>query len=223
MIRNKTYLKSFAGFQEARLLARKFITLYTLCRELLSKQDHYDWGLRAIKSVLVVAGALKRSDRLRPEDQVLMRALRDFNVPKIVTADMEIFMGLIGDLFPALDVPRKTNPEFEAVIRKSVDDLGLQYGDSDGFILKVVQLEELFAVRHSVFIVGNAGTGKSQVWKTLFKTYMNQKRRPIFHDMNPKAVTNDELFGVINASTREWRDGLFSNIMREQANMAYAG
>lgn len=59
------------GFLDARLLARKFITLYTLCRELLSKQDHYDWGLRAIKSVLVVAGALKRGDPDRPEDQVL--------------------------------------------------------------------------------------------------------------------------------------------------------
>lgn len=84
------------GFQEARLLARKFITLYQLCRELLSKQDHYDWGLRAIKSVLVVAGKLKRGDPDRAEDQVLMRALRDFNIPKIVTDDVPVFMGLIG-------------------------------------------------------------------------------------------------------------------------------
>lgn len=47
------------GFQSARSLARKFISLYTLCRQLLSAQDHYDWGLRAIKSVLVVAGKLR--------------------------------------------------------------------------------------------------------------------------------------------------------------------
>ena len=51
------------GFINGRILARKFLTLYTLCKKLLSKQDHYDWGLRAIKSVLVVAGSLKRSDR----------------------------------------------------------------------------------------------------------------------------------------------------------------
>lgn len=152
-----------------------------------------------------------------------MRALRDFNVPKIVTSDMEIFMGLIGDLFPALDVPRKTNPDFEMLIRQSAAELTLQPGDGDGFILKVVQLEELFAVRHSVFIVGGAGTGKSQVWKTLFKTYQNQKRKPHYNDLNPKVVTNDELFGIINPSTREWKDGLFSTIMRDQANLAGSG
>ncbi|XP_036139541.1 dynein beta chain, ciliary [Monomorium pharaonis] len=209
------------GFQEARLLARKFITLYTLCRELLSKQDHYDWGLRAIKSVLVVAGKLKRADRQRPEGQVLMRALRDFNMPKVVTDDVPVFMGLIGDLFPTLDVPRKRDLDFEIMIKAAALDLKLQ--PEDGFILKVVQLEELFHVRHSVFIVGLAGTGKTEVWKTLNRTYSNQKRKPHYNVLNPKAVTNDELFGVINPATREWKDGLFSMIMREQANMAGDG
>lgn len=169
------------GFQEARVLARKFITLYTLCKELLSKQDHYDWGLRAIKSVLVVAGSLKRGDPGRPEEEVLMRALRDFNIPKIVTDDMPVFMGLIFDLFPALDVPRKRDQEFEKTVKQAATDLLLQ--PEDNFILKVVQLEELLEVRHSVFIVGNAGTGKTQVWRTLFKTYQNIKKKPIYNDL----------------------------------------
>ncbi|KAL6263152.1 hypothetical protein P5V15_005953 [Pogonomyrmex californicus] len=205
------------GFQDARVLARKFITLYTLCKELLSKQDHYDWGLRAIKSVLVVAGSLKRGDPGRPEEQVLMRALRDFNIPKVVSDDLPVFMGLIADLFPALDVPRKRDVEFEKMVKQAAADLSLQ--PEDGFILKVVQLEELLEVRHSVFIVGTAGSGKTQVWKTLFKTYHNMKRKPVYNDLNPKAVTNDELFGIINPATREWKDGLFSVIMREQANL----
>jgi dynein heavy chain len=209
------------GFLDARLLARKFITLYSLCRELLSKQDHYDWGLRAIKSVLVVAGALKRSDPGRPEDQVLMRALRDFNIPKIVTDDLPVFMGLIGDLFPALDVPRKRDLNFEKIIKDAVLSLHLQPEDS--FVLKVVQLQELFEVRHSVFIVGNAGTGKSMVWKSLFKANQNMKKKPVAIDLNPKAVTNNELFGIINPSTREWKDGLFSVIMRDLANVTSDG
>lgn len=65
--------------------------------------------------MLVVAGSLKRGDPTRAEDQVLMQALRDFNIPKIMTDDLPVFMGLIGDLFPALDVPRKRDLNFEKV------------------------------------------------------------------------------------------------------------
>ncbi|NXE97433.1 DYH9 protein, partial [Menura novaehollandiae] len=209
------------GFLEARPLARKFITLYQLCKELLSKQDHYDWGLRAIKSVLVVAGSLKRADPERPEEQVLMRSLRDFNIPKIVTDDVPVFMGLIGDLFPALDVPRRRDLGFEAVVKQAVLELRLQ--PEDNFVLKVVQLEELLSVRHSVFVVGTAGTGKSQVLRSLHRTYQLMKRRAVWADLNPKAVTNDELFGIINPATREWKDGLFSSIMRELANITHDG
>ncbi|XP_060638089.2 dynein axonemal heavy chain 11 [Anolis sagrei] len=208
------------GFVDARLLAKKFISLYTLCRELLSKQDHYDWGLRAVKSVLVVAGSLKRGDKTRPEDQVLMRALRDFNLPKIVTDDVPVFMGLISDLFPALDVPRKRDLQFEQMVKQSTLELHLQPEES--FILKVVQLEELLAVRHSVFVVGNAGTGKSKILKTLNRTYVNMKQKPVWNDLNPKAVTTDELFGFIHHATREWKDGLLSSLLREQANITHS-
>jgi dynein heavy chain len=64
-----------------------------------------------------------------------MRALRDFNTPKIVTEDTNIFMGLIGDLFPTLDVPRKRDFEFEKQIRQATLDLKLQ--PEENFILKV--------------------------------------------------------------------------------------
>lgn len=78
--------------------------------------------------MLVVAGSLKRGDPSRAEDQVLMRALRDFNIPKIVTDDLPVFMGLIGDLFPALDVPRKRDLNFEKVGPTSLwPSLGAQW------------------------------------------------------------------------------------------------
>ena len=35
--------------------------LYKMSKEQLSKQYHYDFGLWALKSVLVMAGALKRN------------------------------------------------------------------------------------------------------------------------------------------------------------------
>lgn len=65
-----------------------------------------------------------------------MRALRDYNVPKIVTDDTPVFMGLIGDLFPALDVPRKKDGDFEKAVKDAAIDLMLQPEDS--FILKVL-------------------------------------------------------------------------------------
>uniref|UniRef100_H2Y9A0 Dynein axonemal heavy chain 11 n=1 Tax=Ciona savignyi TaxID=51511 RepID=H2Y9A0_CIOSA len=193
------------GFTDARLLARKFITLYDLCKELCSKQYHYDWGLRAVKSVLVVAGGLRRADKQRPEEQVLMRALRDFNLPKIVTEDVPIFMGLITDLFPTLNVPRIRDEAFEKRIKHTI----------------IVQLEELLAVRHSVFVIGNAGAGKSQILKTLHETYKGLGKKAVWNDLNPKAITTDELFGFIHPATREWKDGLFSSTMRDQSNISH--
>lgn len=94
------------GFTLAKILAKKMTVLYKLSREQLSKQYHYDFGLRALKSVLVMAGQLKREYSDISEDIVLMRALRDMNMPKFVFDDVPLFYGLISDLFPGLKADR---------------------------------------------------------------------------------------------------------------------
>jgi dynein heavy chain len=94
------------GFTQAKVLAKKMTVLYKLSKEQLSKQYHYDFGLRALKSVLVMAGQLKRSFSDLPEDIVLMRALRDMNMPKFVYEDVPLFSGLISDLFPGVKADR---------------------------------------------------------------------------------------------------------------------
>lgn len=33
------------------------------------------------------------------------------------------------------------------------------------------------------------------------------KLKPVWTDINPKAVTTDELFGYLHPATREWKDG----------------
>ncbi len=62
------------GFEDAKALSCKMTKLYKLSSEQLSQQPHYDVGMRAVKSVLVMAGSLKRSDPDLGEDVVLICA-----------------------------------------------------------------------------------------------------------------------------------------------------
>ena len=204
------------GFVRARPLSVKFVTLYKLSSELLSKQHHYDWGLRAIKSVLRVAGVLKRADPEFEEEAILMRALRDFNTPKIPSNDIPIFLRLIADLFPGLDLPPKGNPALAKICTEVCKASGLQ--PEDLFIGKVMQFEELLDVRHSVFLLGPTGCGKTAVWKTLAGCLNHGKPKPVcaYETVNPKSVDTDELYGYMTLS-KDWRDGVLSIIMRNMA------
>ena len=92
------------GFETAFDLARKMVQLYKLSSEQLSKQKHYDFGMRAVKSVLIMAGSLRRSEPNSAENIVLIRAMRCSNVPKFLEHGLPLFEGIITDLFTSVNV-----------------------------------------------------------------------------------------------------------------------
>jgi dynein heavy chain len=204
------------GFTQAKLLGVKFINLYTLCKDLLSKAMHYDWGLRAIKSVLRVAGDFKRNEPDKSELTLLFRSLRDFNLPKIVGDDLIIFMGLLGDLFPGENVPRQRDWDLEKKIVQCFVEWN--YQPEDNAVLSTVQLSELLAVRHCDFIMGTSGTAKSTCWKILAEANAKRGLKTTVKDLDPKAILTTDFYGYINLATREWKDGIFSLLLRECAN-----
>jgi len=124
------------GFETAKELSKKFMCLYDLAKSLLSDQIHYDWGLRAVKSVLRQAGGLKREEPDINEDIILKRALRDFNVPKIVIDDRAIFLGLIEDLFPGVEAKQRVDLKIKEACFNVTREKGNQ--PEEGFILKCV-------------------------------------------------------------------------------------
>ncbi|ESO83513.1 hypothetical protein LOTGIDRAFT_133189, partial [Lottia gigantea] len=104
------------GFRDAKSLSQKIVNLYQLASKQLSQQDHYDFGMRAIKSVLVMAGHGRRHAQQRPdgtvkplkdeeESHIMIHSLRDANLPKFLAEDVPLFESILADLFPGIVPP----------------------------------------------------------------------------------------------------------------------
>lgn len=173
------------GFNESKILARKMVQMYKLCSEQLSQQDHYDFGMRAVKSVLVMAGALKRATPDQSEDITLICALRDSNLPKFLADDAVLFKGILGDLFPGVELPVQDYGDLETAIISSMEHKNLQ--PIPALVTKTIQLYETMVVRWGVMLVGPTGGGKTSVLHSLANALtqlsQNKVEGPYYRDV----------------------------------------
>jgi dynein heavy chain 1 len=111
------------GFVEAKSLSSKVVTLFDLCEKTLSKQKHYDFGLRSLKSVLATSGQLKRSNIDEDEIILLLKSLQATIAPKLVQSDRVKYEMILSNLFSSLTLDK--DPRVQQVIEQAYNSLKL--------------------------------------------------------------------------------------------------
>jgi dynein heavy chain len=219
MVPNRQIIKKVklaaCGYQQNEFLGKKFFVLYGLCEQQLSKQAHYDFGLRNILSVLRTMGSSKRDNPDKSEVYLAMRTLRDMNMSKFVAEDVPLFLSLIDDIFPGTKADKATFPDVEAAMAKVATAKGLQLHPT--WLAKCVQLYETYQVRHGIMLVGPTGSGKTAICETLAGALTETGVKHVIWKMNPKAITAPQMFGRMDASTGDWTEGVFAVLWRRAA------
>ncbi|EHB12979.1 Dynein heavy chain 1, axonemal [Heterocephalus glaber] len=210
------------GFSEASVLAKKITTTFKLSSEQLSSQDHYDFGMRAVKTVISAAGNLKRENPSMNEELICLRAIRDVNVPKFLQEDLKLFSGIVSDLFPTIQEEQTDYGILDKAIRKACEKSNLKAVDEHPFHF-------LRSPNHSSPALWGARKvtlrcPSPQCYRVLAAALTSLKGQPSIsggvyeavnsYVLNPKSITMGQLYGEFDRLTHEWTDGIFSSLIR---------
>ncbi|XP_017891098.1 cytoplasmic dynein 2 heavy chain 1 isoform X2 [Ceratina calcarata] len=195
-----------AGFLDASTLARQLIETLDIAEILLSNQPHYDWGLRALRSVL---DALPTKTDL-DETSRLVAAIRASTLPKLTQEDTLRFLSLLGDVFPKASPSSWTFVERQDLRKALLEICGEQELERE-VANRCVQLNDQLRSRTGVAIVGPPGCGKTTIRKLLSEALSRIGETVVQFHAFPGTMPKSRLLGSVDPQTREWKEGLLSN------------
>lgn len=184
-------------FSQADLLGAKLARLFSMMQDHLSVQNHYDFSLRTLKSVVRYVFRLRQQIKDFDETQVLCRGIAQFMYPKLVYEDVDIFMSLVYRLFnchPRMAISDDTSisSNYEDPFYKPLKMLNSS-DPEEIFQTEILQVSQLSETEQHILLLGASGTGKSTI---LTKAAAQLKAK--IYDLNPTAFPSEVFFGHID-------------------------
>ncbi|XP_023163173.2 cytoplasmic dynein 2 heavy chain 1 [Drosophila hydei] len=219
------------GFAAAADIAARIVELFDLCGKMLSAQRHYDWGLRELKTVLLVCGEGLRAQLAgmsaatlnehsnashspteigNDEMRIVVHCLRSSTMSKLAQQDVERFEMLLLNVFPEIGASEAPLTPLRQALTAAFGPLGL--GANDKQIEKALQLHEQLQKRMGVVLVGPPGCGKSSILSLLRQALTTTTGTQLrVHTISPKSMSRVQLLGRLDTDTRQWLDGVLTH------------
>lgn len=206
-------------FTHSKQISDVLIPFFELLASRLSSQSHYDFGLRALKTIVSKCGVARANtsknveSTVEFEKTVLVQSLKESVLPRLIKEDQVVFEALLSEHFKGIPYESNISQAFAKEVEKFCIDRGLQC--TPALAEKAWQVAQIQESHHGIMLVGKSGSGKTTAYSgALAALSQVENRGSDVVIIDSKIISKEKLFGSLDLVTREWEDGLFTKTLR---------